>query len=75
MTLDDLIEDYPDEIKKTKWSSHFRKSEDFAELYPNLSPDECFTLSERVSDTYPGTWQRAQVIDYYEQLNGSRQHD
>lgn len=72
MTLHDLIEDLPPEITKNKWSSHFRDSEDFATLYPNLTSDECFTLSEKVSDTYPGTWQRKQVIDYYTQLNGSR---
>jgi len=71
-TLHDLIDDLPSEITKNKWSSHFRDSNDFAELYPNLTPDECFTLSEKVSDTYPGTWQRKQVIDYYTQLNGSR---
>ena len=72
MTLHDLIEDLPEEITHNKWTSHFRTSEDFAHMYPNLTSDECFTLSEQVSSTHPGTYQRKQVIDYYTQLNGSR---
>ena len=71
-TLHDLIEDLPEEITHNKWSSHFRDSQDFSELYPNLTPDECFSLSEQVSNTYPGTYQRIKVIDYFTQLNGSR---
>lgn len=70
--LADLIGPIPKECAKNKWTTHFRTSEDFALLYPNLTSDECFTLSEQVSNTYPGTYQRKQIINYYTQLNGSR---
>jgi len=71
-TLQDLVPDLPECCTKNKHSSSFRTSTDFSTLYPNLTPDECFTLSEQVSNTHPGTYQRKQVIDYYTQLNGSR---
>ena len=71
-TLHDFIEDLPPECTSNKWTSHFRDSNDFALLYPNLTSDECFTLSEQVSATHPGTYQRMNTIDYYTLLNDSR---
>ena len=71
-TLHDLIDDLPSEVTSNKWSTHFRDQDDFATLYPNLTSDELFDLTEQVSATHPGTWQRANIIDFFTQLNGER---
>ena len=71
-TLSDLIPDLPKEVTHNKHSASFRTQEDFALMYPNLSPTEIFDLTSQVSDTYPGTYHRMTVIDYFTQLNESK---
>ncbi len=73
MKLEDLLnEPLPECCKKNKHSASFRTQEDYAIMYPNLTPEQLFNLTERMSETYPGTVQRRQVVDFFTQLNGEQ---
>ena len=71
-TLHDLIPDLPKEVTHNKHSAAFRTQEDYALLYPNLTPPELFDLTTQMQDTYPGTYQRIKVVDYFTLLNQSK---
>lgn len=71
MNLSDLIGPIPKECKG-KYSSHARTQTDFAEMFPLLSQEELFYLTEEVSNTTPSTYHRQRVIEHYTNINYSR---
>ena len=71
MNLSDLIGPIPKECKG-KYSSHARTQSDFAEMFPHLSSEELFSLTEQISDTSPGTYHRQKVVEYFSNLNHSK---
>jgi hypothetical protein len=55
-----------------KYASNYRGVLEFSELYPNLSHTELVELTTAVSNTPPSSYQRIKVIDYYTNLNSSK---
>lgn len=72
MKVSDLLGGVPKECRG-KFASNYRGVHEFSEIYPNLSQTELVELTTAVSNTPAGSYQRIKVIDYYTNLNTSKE--
>lgn len=73
MTVDELLGGVPKECRG-KYASHFRTQEDFHDMFPLLTVEEVFNLTDQVGKTASGSYQRIKLIEHYSNINYSRTH-
>lgn len=71
MKVSDLLGGVPKECRG-KYSAHSRTQEDYHEMFPTLTTSEVFNLTDQVSKTPPGSYQRIKLIDHYSNINYTR---
>jgi hypothetical protein len=72
MNVGQLLGGVPKECRG-KYASHSRTQEDYHDLFPLLTTEEVFNLTDQVSKTSPGSYQRIKAVEHYSNINYSRQ--
>lgn len=71
MKVADILGGVPKECRG-KYASHYRGVQEYSEMFPNLSQSELVDLTLKVSESPPGSVYRTKLIDYYSDLNYSK---